>query len=179
MDHPAAPTRPRRILVIGSTGAEKSTVAQRLSAHHSLPNVHLDALHWGPNWTIRPEFQREVEERIARDAWVMEGSYVFAIERAWPRAELVVWLDLPFATVLWRLLVRTFRRRLRNEELFGGNRESLRMHFLSKNSLILWLLKTYRKRRREYAALAGQYPAISLVRLMTRQSVEAWLEHLD
>ncbi len=53
------------------------------------------------------------------------------------------------------------------------------MHFLSKNSLILWLLKTYRKRRREYAALAGQYPAISLVRLMTRQSVEAWLEQLD
>jgi adenylate kinase family enzyme len=178
MDRAAAPTHPRRILVVGSTGAGKSTVADRLSAHYGLPNVHLDALHWGPNWTIRAEFQHEVTQWIARDAWVMEGGYGFAVERAWPRAELVVWLDLPFFRVLWQLLARTFRRRMNNEELFGGNRESLRTHFLTKNSLILWLLKTYRRRRREYAAKSAQYPAVPLVRMTSRQTVDTWLERL-
>jgi adenylate kinase family enzyme len=179
MDGIDASTRPRRILVVGSTGAGKSTVAARLSAHYGLPNVHLDALHWGPNWTIRAEFQQEVTEWIARDEWVMEGGYRFAVERAWRRADLVVWLDLPFSRVLWQLLARTVRRRMRNEELFGGNRESLRTHFLSKNSLILWLMKSYRKRRRQYAAMAAQFPAVSLVRMTRRRDIDEWLERLD
>ncbi len=43
----------RRIVVIGTTGAGKSTLAASLAARLALPQVELDALHWGPQWTPR------------------------------------------------------------------------------------------------------------------------------
>jgi ribose 1,5-bisphosphokinase PhnN len=39
--------------------------------------------------------------------------------------------------VLWRVLTRTVRRVLTREELFSGNRESLRMAFFSRESVIM------------------------------------------
>jgi len=43
----------RRIVVIGTTGARKSTLAASLAARLDLPPIELDALHWGPQWTPR------------------------------------------------------------------------------------------------------------------------------
>lgn len=171
---PAQIPRADRILVVGPTGSGKSTVAHRIHRDRELPLVSLDALHWGPNWTIRPEFEIEVAGWIARDAWIIDGSYRIAVIRAWPRADLVIWVDLPFAQVLSQLVARTFRRCLHKEELFNGNRESLRTQFLSKDSVILWLFKTYRVRRSEYDALASQNPQVPLIRIENRRQFEAW-----
>ena len=41
---------PRKILVIGSGGAGKSTFARRLSEILGIDVVHLDALYWKPGW---------------------------------------------------------------------------------------------------------------------------------
>lgn len=43
-------------------------------------------------------------------------------------------------------MVRSWRR----EELWHGNRESWRMSFASRDSILLWLLRTFRRRRREF-----------------------------
>jgi hypothetical protein len=50
------------------------------------------------------------------------------------------------------LLRRTLRRVVSQEELWNGNRESWRM-MLSRDSILLWFLHTYWRRRREYPAL--------------------------
>ena len=59
------------------------------------------------------------------------------------RADLVVWLDPPLPTVLRRLGARTVRRVRSGEELWGGNRETWRGAFFSRDSLFLWALKTH------------------------------------
>ena len=41
----------------------------------------------------------------------------------WPRADTVVWLDLPRSQVMRQIVSRTFRRVLTREELWNGNRE--------------------------------------------------------
>lgn len=170
--------RPRRVLVIGATGAGKSTVAARISSTWSIPRVELDTLHWGRNWTKRPEFEADVAAWIARDAWVIDGSYLAAVEPTWPRSDLVVWLDLPFATVFARQFRRSLRRIWTKEEIFAGNRESFRGYFLSKDSLMIWLFKTFRSRRRRFAEFAQQHPDVCLVRLTTPRAERAWLASL-
>ncbi|MFP5225212.1 MAG: hypothetical protein ACLGH3_06640, partial [Actinomycetota bacterium] len=43
-----------RVLVLGGTGAGKSTFARRLGVATGLPVVHLDLLWWRPGWIESP-----------------------------------------------------------------------------------------------------------------------------
>jgi adenylate kinase family enzyme len=51
------PYRPARVLVAGTSGSGKLTLARHLAAVLELRYVELDALHHGQNWTPRPEFR--------------------------------------------------------------------------------------------------------------------------
>jgi adenylate kinase family enzyme len=99
----------RRILVIGSPGAGKSTLARRLAERLDLPLIHLDREYFGPGWTMppRPEWRERVRALAARPAWVMDGNYSSTFDLRMPRAQAIVWLDLPrwrcIAGVLWRV----------------------------------------------------------------------------
>jgi len=63
---------------------------------------------------------------------VADGNYSRARSLLWPRASAVVWLNYPFRIVLARALRRTVVRGVTREELWSGNRESLRLAFLSR-----------------------------------------------
>lgn len=63
--------------------------------------------------------------------------------------------QLSFWLVFSRIVRRTLWRGLIRQELWNGNRESLRTAF-SKDSMIVWMLKTYGKKRREYPVLFQQ-----------------------
>src|SRR4051812_22129729 len=67
----------RRVLVIGSGGAGKSTFARSLAERLGLPLIHLDALYWRPGWVETPkeEWAREVRRLLSADRWVMDGNY--------------------------------------------------------------------------------------------------------
>jgi adenylate kinase family enzyme len=144
----------RRITVIGSTGSGKTTMARMLAERLDLPRVELDALHWGPNWTEEPDdlFRERTDLALRGDAWVVDGNYTVVRDIVWPRADTVVWLDYGLPVIMWRLTRRLFRRAVLKEEIWHGNTESLRTHFMTKDSLYVWALQTYRPRRRKYPA---------------------------
>lgn len=74
----------------------------------------------------------------------------------WSRATHVVWLNYGRVTVFSRLLWRTLSRGITRTRLSHGNRESLRMAFFSKDSILLWSLSTYSKNQSKFAALRGR-----------------------
>jgi hypothetical protein len=87
-------------------------------------------------------------------------------------ADTIVWLDLPLRVWLPRLLRRTLGRVIRREELWNGNRETLRNAFFSRDSLILFALRNNWRRRREYPSRLARY---NVVRIRTTDEVERFL----
>jgi len=172
----------QRIVVVGTTGSGKTTLARQLAQHLEVPHIELDALYWGPNWTPTPTtlFRMRITEALSGDAWVVDGNYSMVRDIVWSRADTVVWLDYALPLIMWRLLWRTLRRIAMREGLWSGNRESLRAQFFSRDSLLLWAFHSYRRRRKEYPVLFNEpeYAHLTVVRLRSPRAAQEWLSHL-
>ena len=134
----------RRVLVIGSGGSGKTTVAKQIAAKTGLPLIHLDQLFWHPGWvpTPDPEWDRVTDELIARDAWVMDGNYGRTLPKRMAAADTVVFLDMPRVVCTWRILKRRFSHFGRSRpDVAPGCPEHLTWEFLH------WVW-TYPSRRR-------------------------------
>jgi len=144
-----------RVVVIGSSCSGKTTYAKRLAETLGQPHIELDALHWLPDWVERPdeEFRTLVSGAVSPERWVVDGNYGKARQLIWPRATCIIWLNYGFFTVFARAMRRTLRRALTHEELYSGNKESLRRSFLARDSILLWVITTFRRRRKSYADL--------------------------
>jgi len=80
-----------RIVVVGTSGAGKTTLAKNIAAALAIPHIELDALHWDPDWrglsvTDPDEFIRRVAAATAGDAWVVDGNYGLVRALTWRRA---------------------------------------------------------------------------------------------
>ena len=170
----------QRIAVIGTTGSGKTTLAARISERLGIRHVELDALHWDPAWTPSPAFRERAAEALRGDAWVVDGNYSQVRDIVWSRADTVVWLDYPLRLILWRLLRRTVRRVSRREELWNENRERLWDQVATRNSLFLWALQTYPRRKREYPQMLArpEHAHLGVVRLRNPRHTRSWLEGL-
>jgi adenylate kinase family enzyme len=115
-----------------------------------------------------------VSEAVARDAWVIDGNYSAVRDLSWPRADTIVWLDLPRRVVMWRVFSRTVRRILTRTVLWSGNRESVRTAF-SRDSIVLWAWSTYDRRLRDYPDQLAAHPHVAVVRLRTSREVRQFL----
>lgn len=173
----------RRVVVFGTTGSGKSRLAERLSARTGLRVIELDALFWGRDWQGVPDelFRHRVERETRDDGgegWIVVGNYGQVRDLTWRPADTLVWFDLPFPVVFWRLLRRTISRVVTREDLWGsGNRESFRLAFFSRHSILLWAFKTHRRNRERFAvecAFLGKEKTV--VRLRSAREVEAFLK---
>lgn len=173
----------RRVSVVGSTGTGKTTFGRALAEILGVPFVELDAINWGPNWTMIPAetFQGRAREIVAADAWVVDGNYGGRGVRdiVWRAADTIVWLDYPLRVIYPRLFRRTVARLADRREIWPGtaNRESFRGAFLSRKSLFWWLLRTHWVRRRNWPALFAlpQYAHVRVHRFTRPQDADAWL----
>ena len=145
------PSRLTRIVVVGTSCAGKTTLARSLSVQLGVPHIELDVLHWGPDWTPRPltEFRSSVEEAVSTPSWVIDGNYSAVRDPIWRRATTLVWLNYSFGRVFSRAVSRTLRRIVTQEELYSGNRESIRQ-IVERDWIPWWVLRTFWRRRREY-----------------------------
>ncbi|MFD3326754.1 adenylate kinase [Streptomyces sp. NPDC058701] len=168
----------RRVLVVGISGAGKSTMARALGVRHGLPFHELDALHFtGPGWAVNPAFAEDTARLAGAERWVFDSlGYPAVRDLLWERADTVVWLDHPRYVVMRRVLLRSLRRSLTRERLFGGNREAWR-EWLRADHPAWWAWREYEPRRAEILRRAGdpRFAPLELVRLRSPRAAEAWL----
>jgi adenylate kinase family enzyme len=153
----------QRILVIGSGGSGKSTVAKEIASQLRLPLIHLDALYWQPAWRPREKdaWDRTIRELIAAPCWVMDGNYGGTLDVRLARCDTVVFLDLPRVTCFWRVFKRLLEFRGRSRpDMAPGCPERLTWEFLN------WIWTYPRTRRagilRRLARLGAEQRAIVL-----------------
>ncbi len=149
-----------RVAVVGTSGSGKTTFARDLAAILDASHVELDALHWLENWQERDvdSMRALVATEVAHDHWVIDGNYSRVRDLVWARATTLVWLNYSVPRVLGRATWRTIRRVVTREPIFGGNRESFFMSFFSRDSILVWVVSTYGRRRREYGELLRSEP---------------------
>ena len=142
----------RRIAIFGGGG--KTSLADAIARKLGVQHIELDAIQHGPDWLQTPEdeFSRILEQRIneSPDGWVIDGNYSHHRPMILAQTDTVIVIQLWFAALFWRILLRCVRRAITREPLWNGNRESIRMTFFSRDSLLLEIIGK-KKRYADYA----------------------------
>jgi adenylate kinase family enzyme len=134
----------KRVLVIGTGGSGKTTVARHLAERTGLPLIHLDALYWRAGWEPTPpdEWLTKVRQIVQGKTWIIDGNYGGTLDVRLEACDTVVFLDLPRVVCLWRVLKRWARYLGRERpDAAPGCRERLSWDFVT------WIW-TYPRRRR-------------------------------
>ena len=144
-----------RIVITGTSGAGKTTLARTIATRLALPHIELDAINWQAGWRdlVRhdlPEFVRRVTEAAAADQWVADGNYGPVRDVLWRRATHLVWLDYERPVIMRRVIARSLCRVVTRTELWPGtgNRERW-WYLLQASHPIRWAWDTWLRRRIE------------------------------
>ena len=173
-----------KINIIGTSGSGKSTFGKKLAESLSLPFLEMDAIFWGPDWTF-PE-DKELFSKLASalegENWVLDGNYTRTIPLKWDNIDIVIWLDFSFIRTLFQAVTRAVTRILTREEFWPGtgNRETLGKLF-SRDSIVLWTLKTYRRNRKKFAGYmeADKFKKIRFIRLKSPGQAKIFLQKVS
>ena len=163
-----------KIVILGSCGSGKTTLAKKLSETHGIPHIEIDALHWRPNWQRVPEeeFKANVKKALDQESWIVDGNYSKLRDAIWPKAELAIWLDFPFPLLLLRVMRRTRKNIQAKKELYSGCYETIQRQFFSRESIFYFLTKGYLKKKRTYPQLFPKYPNLRVIHLKHPRELE-------
>jgi adenylate kinase family enzyme len=174
---------PRRVRVVGNSGAGKTTFARELAGRLGVPHRELDEVFWGPGWVPKdPGTGRAIlREFLAAspDGWVVDGNWNDARAGVADDVDVIVWLDHPRWLVMSRVVRRTVGRGVLRRELWHGNREDLRslLRRDPEHNIVLWSWTQHAAYRERYTAVAaaGEVP---IVRLRSPRAARRWLAAL-
>lgn len=97
-----------RIMIIGSGGAGKSTLARQLGEILDWPVYHLDTYYWKPGWVPTPNEEWDVflEELVQEKKWIMDGNYGRTLDIRLKQANVIILLDFSKWITVYRVLKR-------------------------------------------------------------------------
>lgn len=101
----------RKVAIIGSGGAGKSTFATQLGDKLDIPVYHLDKFLWRSNWTEIPKYeQRQIQQQlILKDEWIIDGNYGSTMDVRLQAADTIIFLDIHRVICVYRAVKRMVR----------------------------------------------------------------------
>jgi len=147
-----------KINILGSSCSGKSTVSKKLSKLLTIDLIEIDRINWKlGNWVelSKEDLRKELSDILRdKESWIIDGSYGKVRDIVWQDVDIIIWLNFPFYLIMYRYFIRTIKRIISKEQLFGANNvETFRMQFFSTDSLFLWILKTFWSRKKRYEGL--------------------------
>jgi adenylate kinase family enzyme len=101
----------KKISIIGSGGAGKSTLAQKLGEITDIPVFHLDSLFWKPGWVeSEGENWKNIQIKICKnDSWIMDGNYGGTMDIRFKFSDTIIFLDYNRCLCLYRAIMRSIK----------------------------------------------------------------------
>ncbi|MGT2742181.1 AAA family ATPase [Streptococcus plurextorum] len=161
-----------RIMIIGSPGSGKSSLAKRLADKTGLPLVHLDRLNWlNDKETVTEDvFLEHLTAEIAKRSWIIDGNYGTSMAKRLARADMVIWLQVPRVICLYRIVKRYVK------SLFvkngAGNPKRLDWDFIR----FVW---HFPESQSQTEALLADFPSLRLVILSRRFDLDQLLKAIE
>jgi adenylate kinase family enzyme len=165
----------KRILIIGSGGAGKSTLARRLGEKIGIEVVHLDKLYWNPGWvkTEKEEWLEVVGQAVEKESWIMDGNFGGTLEMRARVCDTIIFLDMPRYICTYRILKRwaLYRKKTR-PDMAPGCDEKMDLEFF------MWVWN-YPKRSKPGKELMMERCAKekTIIRLRSNREIEDFLKN--
>lgn len=170
----------KRVMIVGTAGVGKTTLATLIGGLTGLPVHHLDLLAWTAGWVRRPakDFERDVDKVLKGERWVVDGNYTKSLPVRAGHADTLILIDLP----LWQCLLRVFGRWWQHTDMFGrgkqrpdlpeGCPEPLPWTFLK------WVLSAPPRHQSLWLEVAGKNPKMRFIHLTSARQVDEFVQGL-
>jgi len=163
-----------QIMIWGTnSGSGKSTFARLLGKKLNIEPVHLDSIAWKPGWVSAPdeEIQAKISEVLARERWILEGSYSrHLFDERLRRADTIFFFDVNRFVCFYNAVKRRFQYHNKTRPDMGeGCPEKFDWEFAW---WILWQAPASRKRKR---AVLQNLPGKNVFIIQNRKQANAFL----
>ncbi|GAB3979380.1 DNA topology modulation protein [Spirosoma terrae] len=157
----------KRIVILGSGGAGKSTLSRQLGHLLNLPVIHLDAILWQPSWVLvdKPTQQSLQQQLISQSEWIIDVNYGSTLPIRLAASDTVIFLDYSRWVCVWRAVKRivSYYGRVR-PDMAAGCPEHWDWLF------IRWILLYAETHRPKVLAVINQYRAERQVFILKKPS---------
>ena len=160
-----------KISIIGGSGSGKSTLCNILANELNLPEVHLDAINYDPNWTQVDKQKRDniINEKVLEDKWVIDGNYSSTMKERLTNADLVIFLDYSTFALLSGVLNRVLKNSGKERFEIPGCKEHFNLEFLK-------LVSTFRRKKRpKILKILSEINQEKLLIFKNRKKLNKWL----
>ena len=167
----------RRIMIVGGSGAGKSTAGLALGRALNLPVYHVDRIYWGPQWgkLSAEDRQSALAQVLSLPGYVLEGGCPATYDVRLADCDTLIWLDLSPALRLFRILARVRRSRGRSRPDLPP--DSPEDHPAHARRFWRHLASELPREQAVFAALAAKAPAgTRVIRLSSRRAVKSFLQ---
>ena len=180
----------KKINVVGTSASGKTIFSRKLAQKLNLTYIELDDLLWMDDWqeTPDPEFFQKLKDAIVqanenktKQGYVIDGNYTRTVPFTWKDLDTVIWLDLPFSLNLFQSIQRALSRAISKQPFWkNSNNTETFARMLSRDSIILWMMKTHKKNRKKYQDRISnpEYAHIHFIHLTSRKQVKQFLNSL-
>ena len=165
-----------RIMIIGSPGAGKTTLALRLSEKLGLPLVHLDALYWRDNWQSisNEEFDRLLMVELCKQKWIMDGNFGRTIPLRLAYCDTVIYLDYSKFTCVFGIMKRVAEWHGKTRPDMGKNcPEHVDLDFLK----FAWTF--HKKHNERYMKILKEADNKKVIILKNRKQAEKFIQSIS
>ena len=166
----------KKILIIGNSGAGKTTFAHILAQKLNLPLVHLDKLFWHGEWQrlSNEEFDVLVQKELEKPEWIIDGNFNRTVSHRMKYCDTIFFFDFSTISCLWGITKRLINNYGKSRADMGGNC----VERLDSNKVVLYrnVLNFNKVYRKQYYSLLNDSKGIEVIVFRTRNQVRRFLE---